>query len=102
MSAGGVARRIRVGWVDAWRGLWLVAPMTVGFVLFVLTVVFLPLMILGIGVLLIPVFIAATRALADVARRRAENNGVPIARPYRPEPKYARGIVGQVQRCRHL
>ncbi|GAA4995895.1 sensor domain-containing protein [Yinghuangia aomiensis] len=102
MSASGVARRIRVGWVDAWRGLWLVAPMTVGLVLFVLTVVFLPLMVLGIGVLLVPVFVAATRALADTARRRAEKNGVPIARPYRPEPKYARGIVGQVQRCRTL
>lgn len=74
-----------------------------GLVLFCLTVTFLPLMLIGIGVLVVPVLVIATRSLADLARRRSLSwTGVEIPRPYRPEPEYARGLVGVVQRCRHM
>ncbi|MGW0662501.1 sensor histidine kinase [Streptodolium elevatio] len=93
----------RRGGIAALRGLWLVPAMIPGLVLFCLTVTFLPLMIIGIGVLVVPVLVVATRSLADLARRRSLAwTGVEIPRPYRPEPEYDRGIPGVVQRCRHV
>ncbi len=95
---GGVG--FRRGGTDALRGLALVPPMIPGLVLFCLTVTFLPLMVIGIGVLVVPALVAGTRALADVSRRRAEKwGGVPIARPYRPRPEFGSGLSGLVRRC---
>ncbi|UGQ08905.1 sensor histidine kinase [Yinghuangia sp. ASG 101] len=93
----------RRGGIDALRGLALIVPMVAGLVLFCLTVTFIPLMIIGVGVFVVPMLIAGTRALADVARRRAELwGGVPIARPYRPRPEFDTGLAGLIQRCRWL
>ncbi|MCF2532156.1 sensor histidine kinase [Yinghuangia soli] len=102
MSAGaGVGIRDRG--IAALRGLALVPTMVPALALFCLTVTFLPLMVIGIGVLVLPVLITATRGLADFSRRRAEAwTGVHIARPYRPAPKFDRGIPGVVQRTRWM
>ncbi|NUU22323.1 MAG: sensor histidine kinase [Streptomycetaceae bacterium] len=94
---------VRRNGVAALRGLALVPPMVAGLVLFCLTVTFIPLMAIGIGVLVVPPLVLATRALADLSRRRAEEwCGVKIPRPYRPEPQFASGIAGLVQRCRWM
>ncbi|MDI2130431.1 sensor histidine kinase [Yinghuangia seranimata] len=103
MNGKGIGARIRAGGVDAVRGLALVPSMVLGLVLFCLTVTFLPLMIIGIGVLVVPVLVSATRGLANHARRRSEAwTGVRIAEPYRPRPHFDSGIPGVVQRLRWM
>jgi signal transduction histidine kinase len=61
------------------------------FVLFVLSLALTP--VLGIGLVLLPLVTKLVRARADLARRLAAGFGVPIARPYRPQPEDA-GLGG--------
>jgi signal transduction histidine kinase len=68
------------------------------FILFVLGLVLTP--VLGIGLVLLPAVTAVIRAKADLSRQIAGWYGVPIAKPYRPEPE--RGMVGGWRRYKWI
>ncbi|HBF82656.1 MULTISPECIES: sensor histidine kinase [Streptomyces] len=72
-------------------------------VLFVTTTYFTILCLIGIGFLALPHLTTAVRRVCDLNRRAAARSGVPVERPYRPEPQeIERDIVGWVRRCKWI
>jgi signal transduction histidine kinase len=58
---------------------------------------------LGVGLLVLPVSTPIARAVANLARKLARDwQGVDIPRPYRPKPKFQRGVMGVAERCRWI
>ncbi|WP_245623232.1 sensor histidine kinase [Spirillospora albida] len=65
------------------------------FILTVLSIVFIP---LGVGIVLLPAVVLATRAVANLQRRLAADwSGVRIAEPYRPEPAGAAAPIPRLK-----
>ncbi|WP_225828616.1 sensor histidine kinase [Streptomyces naphthomycinicus] len=72
-------------------------------VLFVTTAYFIVLCLIGIGFLALPYLTRAVRWLCDLNRRAAGRSGVPVERPYRPEPEeIEKDIVGWMRRCKWI
>ncbi|MBL1082486.1 sensor domain-containing protein [Streptomyces actinomycinicus] len=72
-------------------------------VLFVTTAYFIILCLIGIGFLALPYLTRAVRRLCDLNRRVAARSGVPVERPYRPEPEeIEKDIVGWMRRCKWI
>ncbi|MCE0444892.1 sensor domain-containing protein [Streptomyces tricolor] len=72
-------------------------------VLFVTTAYFVILCVIGIGFLALPYLTRAVRRLCDLNRRAAARYGVPVERPYRPEPEVIeKDIVGWMRRCKWI
>ncbi len=75
-----------------------------GIPLFVASMLSLPLLAVGIGVVPVPMSLLAVRGRASQQRRFAlEWSGVSIATPYRPRPhEVSNGLIGRLQRCKWL
>ncbi|MEU2227785.1 sensor domain-containing protein [Streptomyces sp. NPDC018347] len=72
-------------------------------VLFVTTAYFVVIAVIGIGFLALPYCTRAVRWLCDLNRRAATWSGVPVERPYRPEPEeIEKDIVGWMRRCKWI
>ncbi|MFJ5262512.1 sensor histidine kinase [Streptomyces sp. NPDC088387] len=71
--------------------------------LFLTTAYFVVLCVIGIGFVALPYCTRAVRWLADLNRRAAARSGVPVERPYRPEPQEVeRDIVGWMRTCKWI
>jgi signal transduction histidine kinase len=95
--------RIRRFLLSPWRGfvLTLIAALNIGLSATLTNAI--SFLLLGVGVVLLPVGMAVTRAVANQARRLAgEWSGVEIARPYRPRPAFQPGVMGLVEQCRWI
>jgi signal transduction histidine kinase len=75
-----------------------------GIPLFIASVVSLPLLAVGIGVVPVPMSLLGVRRRASQQRRFAlEWSRVSIATPYRPRPhEVSNGLIGRLQRCKWL
>jgi signal transduction histidine kinase len=75
-----------------------------GTLLFAASILSLPLLAVGIGVVPVPVSLLAVRRRASQQRRLAlEWSRVSIATPYRPRPhEVSNGLIGRLQRCKWL
>ncbi|GAB1333591.1 sensor domain-containing protein [Streptomyces sp. E-15] len=72
-------------------------------VLLVTTAYFVVIAVIGIGFLALPYCTRAVRWLCDLNRRAATRSGVPVERPYRPEPEeIEKDIVGWMRRCKWI
>ncbi|AEW99786.1 histidine kinase (plasmid) [Streptantibioticus cattleyicolor NRRL 8057 = DSM 46488] len=72
-------------------------------VLFVTTAYVVVIAAIGIGFLALPHCTRAVRGLCDLNRRAAAYCGVPVERPYRPEPEeIEKDIVGWTRRCKWI
>ena len=81
-----------------------VLSVVAGIPLFVASVVSLPLLAVGIGVVPVPMSLLAMRRRVSQQRRWAlEWSGVTITTPYRPRPhEVSNGLIGRLQRCKWL
>ncbi len=104
-GARGFRRLARLTLRTCARGL-VIAVLSVvpGIPLFVVSVLSLPLLAVGIGVVPVPMSLLAVRRRASQQRRFAlEWSGVSIATPYRPRPhEVSNGLIGRLQRCKWL
>src|SRR5262249_18791195 len=67
--------------------------------LFILSVVFIPLNVVGVGAFLLPPIVLATRKVADLHRRLSRDwFGHPIPSPYKPRPRFTLGLGGAFSR----
>jgi signal transduction histidine kinase len=75
-----------------------------GIPLFFVSLVSLPLLAVGVGVVPVPMSLLGVRRRASQQRRFAlEWSGVSIATPYRPRPdEVSNGLIGRLQRCKWL
>src|ERR1700722_8775566 len=75
-----------------------------GIPLFIASVVSLPLLAVGIGVVPVPMSLLGVRRRGSQQRRFAlEWSRVSIATPYRPRPhEVSNGLIGRLQRCKWL
>ncbi len=104
-SASGVRRLGRLTLRTCARGL-VIAVLSVvpGIPLFVASILSLPLLAVGIGIIPVPMCLLAVRRRAGQQRRLAlEWSRVSIATPYRPRPhEVSNGLIGRLQRCKWL
>jgi len=104
-SASGVRRLGRLTLRTCARGL-VIAVLSVvpGIPLFVASILSLPLLAVGIGIIPVPMSLLAVRRRAGQQRRLAlEWSRVSIATPYRPRPhEVSNGLIGRLQRCKWL
>ncbi len=78
-----------------------IAALNIGVV--VLQVDVLGFIALGLGLLLLPVSTVICRWVANWARHLSGSwYGLPVARPYRPKPKFQGGIMGIAEHCRWI
>ncbi len=104
-GASGFRRLVRLTIRTCVRGLAIaVLSVVPGVPLFIASVVSLPLLAVGIGVVPVPVSLLAVRRRASQQRRFAlEWSRVSIATPYRPRPhEVSNGLIGRLQRCKWL
>ncbi|MER6693169.1 sensor histidine kinase [Streptomyces minutiscleroticus] len=95
--------RLRRAAVDTLVGTAIAAGAMLSVVLFLTTTYFVILCLIGIGFVALPYLTTAVRRLCDLARRAAARSGVPVERPYRPEPEeIERDIVGWMRRCKWI
>ena len=88
---------------DTLVGAQIAAGALASIVLFVTTSYFVILCLIGIGFLALPHLTVAVRWVCDLNRRAAARSGVPVERPYQPEPEHIeRDIVGWVRRCKWI
>ncbi|GAA2659963.1 MULTISPECIES: sensor domain-containing protein [Actinosynnema] len=80
------------------QGLLLVASAFASLVVVILTVLSVAFLVLGVGVLLVPVSVTALRWTANQSRRLASAAGVEIVRPYLPRPEPPEGVLDVVHR----
>ncbi|WP_424217717.1 sensor domain-containing protein (plasmid) [Streptomyces sp. BI20] len=74
-----------------------------GALLLVTTLYFIVLCAIGIGFVVLPYATRAVRRLCDLGRAAAGRAGVPVERPYRPEPEsIEKDIVGWMRRCKWI
>ncbi|MFE2046292.1 sensor histidine kinase [Streptomyces sp. NPDC059477] len=96
------SRLTRAG-LDTLTGAAVAAGALASIVLFLTTAYFIVLCLIGIGFLALPYLTRAVRALCDLNRRAAARFGVPVPRPYRPEPEEIEpDIVGWMRRCKWI
>ncbi|WP_030656305.1 MULTISPECIES: sensor histidine kinase [Streptomyces] len=89
--------------LDTLVGVAIASGALVSIVLFVTTTYFIVLCLIGIGFLALPYLTRAVRWLCDLNRRAAARSGIPVERPYRPEPEeIERDIVGWTRRCKWI
>ncbi|KMS82887.1 histidine kinase [Streptomyces regensis] len=89
--------------LDTLVGVAIASGALLSIVLFVTTTYFIVLCLIGIGFLALPYLTRAVRWLCDLNRRAAARSGVPVERPYRPEPEeIERDIVGWTRRCKWI
>ncbi|WP_179022810.1 sensor histidine kinase [Streptomyces sp. IMTB 2501] len=89
--------------LDTLVGVAIAAGALLSIVLFVTTTYFIIISVIGIGFLALPYCTRAVRWLADLNRRAAAHSGVPVERPYRPEPEeIEKDIVGWMRRCKWI
>ncbi len=104
-SSSGFRRLGRLTLRTCVRGL-VIAVLSVvpGIPLFVASIVSLPLLAVGIGIIPVPMSLLAVRRRAGQQRRLAlEWSRVSIATPYRPRPhEVSNGLIGRLQRCKWL
>ncbi len=104
-GASGFRRLGRLTIRTCTRGL-VIAVLSVmpGVPLFIASVVSLPILAVGIGVVPVPMSLLAVRRRASQQRRFAlEWSRVSIATPYRPRPhEVSNGLIGRLQRCKWL
>src|SRR5216684_246392 len=104
-GASGFRRLGRLTIRTCTRGL-VIAVLSVmpGVPLFIASVVSLPLLAVGIGVVPVPMSLLAVRDHSSQQRRFAlEWSRVSIATPYRPRPhEVSNGLIGRLQRCKWL
>src|ERR1035438_10277422 len=104
-GASGFRRLARLTLRTCVRGL-VIALLSVvpGIPLFVASIVSLPLLAVGIGVVPVPMSLLGVRRRASQQRRFAlEWSSVSIATPYRPRPhEVSNGLIGRLQRCKWL
>ena len=81
------------------RGVVLVATAALSLTLFITTTLATAFILLGVGVLLLPLVTPLVRRLTGLCRNLAARSGVPIATPYLPLPPLEPGVFGWVQRC---
>ncbi|GAA2979148.1 sensor domain-containing protein [Streptomyces flavovirens] len=99
----GVRTRLGRAVRDTMVGALIAAGALASVVLFVTTTYFTILCLIGIGFLALPHLTTAVRRVCDLNRRAAARSGVPVERPYRPEPQeIERDIVGWVRRCKWI
>lgn len=84
------------------QGVVLMVTAALGLVLFIATVLSTAFILLGIGVLVLPVVTGLVRRLTGLCRALAGRSGIEIASPYLPAPPLEPGVVGWVQRCRSI
>ncbi|SCF48940.1 Signal transduction histidine kinase [Micromonospora matsumotoense] len=84
------------------RGVVLVATAALSLTLFITTTLATAFILLGVGVLLLPLVTPLVRRLTGLCRHLAARSGVPIATPYLPLPPLEPGVFGWVQRCRSI
>ncbi|MEU1889327.1 sensor domain-containing protein [Micromonospora sp. WMMD987] len=84
------------------RGVVLVATAALSLALFITTALATAFILLGVGVLLLPLVTPLVRRLTGLCRNVAARSGVPIAAPYLPLPPLEPGMFGWVQRCRAI
>jgi len=104
-GASGFRRLGRLTIQTCVRGLVIaVLSVILGIPLFIASVVSLPLLAVGIGVVPVPMSLLAVRRRASQQRRFAlEWSRVGIATPYRPRPhEVSNGLIGRLQRCKWL
>jgi signal transduction histidine kinase len=108
-TAAGSAVAVRVGGrlrraaAAPFQGLALAVLAELGIASFVFAVDSTAFLLLGIGVILMPLATSLVRAKANLARQLARDwSGVEIPDPYRPQPRFEPGLVGMLQRCRWL
>src|ERR1700722_16989974 len=104
-GVGAVRRLVRLTIRTCVRGL-VIAILSVlpGIPLFIASVVSLPLLAVGIGVVPVPMSLLGVRRRASQQRRLAlEWSRVSIATSYRPRPdEVSNGLIGRLQRCKWL
>ncbi|MER5549305.1 sensor domain-containing protein [Streptomyces sp. NPDC002589] len=89
--------------LDTLVGVAIAAGALLSIVLFVTTAYFIVISVIGIGFLALPYCTRAVRWLADLNRRAAAHSGIPVERPYRPEPEeIEKDIVGWMRRCKWI
>jgi len=95
---------IRATVLAAVRGLGLaVFSMLGSLVLFIFSVVSIALSVVIVGVFLVPLVTAVARSHANLRRRLAhEWFGVQVAEPYKPRPRFQRGVIGVLERYRWI
>lgn len=84
------------------RGVVLAATAVLSLALFVATTLATAFILLGVGVLLLPLLTPLVRRLTGLYRDLAARSGVTIATPYLPGSPTEPGVVGWVQRCRFI
>ncbi|MEU7620409.1 sensor domain-containing protein [Micromonospora rifamycinica] len=84
------------------RGVVLVATAALSLALFITTTLATAFILLGVGVLLLPLVTPLVRRLTGLCRSIAARSGVPITAPYLPLPPLEEGVFGWVQRCRAI
>ncbi|MEU3217653.1 sensor domain-containing protein [Streptomyces sp. NPDC006971] len=95
--------RLRRAALDTLIGVLIAAGSLISLVLFLTTSYFIILCLIGIGFLALPYLTTAVRRVCDLNRRAAARCGVPVERPYRPEPEEVeRDIVGWTRRCKWI
>ncbi|MEU0256087.1 sensor histidine kinase [Streptomyces sp. NPDC006184] len=95
--------RLRRATLDTLVGVAVATGALLSIVLFVTTTYFIVLCLIGIGFLALPYLTRAVRRLCDLNRRAAARSGVPVERPYRPEPEeIEKDIVGWMRRCKWI
>jgi signal transduction histidine kinase len=95
---------IRATVLAAVRGLGLaVFSMLGSLVLFIFSVVSIALSVVIVGVFLVPLVTAIARSHANLRRRLAhEWFGVQVTEPYKPKPRFQRGVIGVLERYRWI
>ncbi|EST36342.1 sensor histidine kinase [Streptomyces roseochromogenus] len=89
--------------LDTLVGVAIAAGALLSIVLFVTTAYFIIIAVIGIGFLALPYCTRAVRWLANLNRRAAAHSGIPVERPYRPEPEeIEKDIVGWMRRCKWI
>ncbi|GGO87089.1 sensor histidine kinase [Wenjunlia tyrosinilytica] len=95
---------VKAGLLAAVRGFTVaVLSMAVSLAHYILVTVSIALIPIGIGVLTTPVLMQSARAQLNMRRRISDEwFGVEVAVPYRKEPRFQGGVIGQAQRCQWM
>jgi signal transduction histidine kinase len=84
------------------RGLVVASTAFASLAMFIVTVITMAFMLLGVGVLVLPVCLMGLRWLAESCRILSARSDVPIASPYLPDRGSGSGLLGWVQRCHEM
>ncbi|GGX98611.1 histidine kinase [Streptomyces hiroshimensis] len=98
-ALGAWRARVRRAGGDTAVGAAIAAGAMAALALFLVTAYFVTLFVIGIGAVALPVVTKGVRRLCNLNRRAAGRVGVPVAVPYRPQPReFEKDIVGWMRR----